>query len=281
MLTRRKYTASDTLVVPAGVKLMVVHGGGGGGGGAGGNLGANSAPPRAAGGGAGGGAPRGCVSIAVVPGETLTLTCGAGGTGGTGGVVGVPVATSGGAGGDSIITGSTSGEVARFKGGGLGRGGTATNDYAIPGGRYQGTAAPAFHVGEKGSPGLGGASAGDGNSFPGLTLAGRRGYAALSTHASNHTSAAGTNGTIDGAWGGGIGGGGGGQGPFGSLGGNGGNGGNASSGGSGTNATAGSAGSEGSGGGGGGGGGNGFIAPGNGGNGGAGGAGVLILEWVD
>ncbi len=116
-LTRRTrpqqhtWTANGTVVVPVDCYEMTFEGtgGGGGGGGAHGNNTGTS-------GTGGGGAKRGRVTVAVVPGETITIACGAGGTAGTGGSGGGSAATAGGHGANTTVTGSTSGLLATFLG---------------------------------------------------------------------------------------------------------------------------------------------------------------------
>ena len=77
MLKQKLFTSSETFVVPADVQAIWVDGCGGGGGGGGGD-------PTPGGGGGGGCAGFPCqqLPLAVTPGETLTLTIGAGGAGG-------------------------------------------------------------------------------------------------------------------------------------------------------------------------------------------------------
>ena len=102
-------TSSTTLVVPAGVTQMVGSGaaGGGGGGGGGGGTGASSTGA----GGGGGGAGQSAVDqlLTVSPGETLTITIGAGGKG--------ALAASGSAGGTTSVVGSVSGTLITLTGG--------------------------------------------------------------------------------------------------------------------------------------------------------------------
>lgn len=103
-------------VVPAGVTTIFCRGSAGGGGGGGGN----SAGGSGGSGGAGGGAIN-MNTITVIPGETLTITNGAGGIGGAGGNPGVD----GTVGADTTISGSSSGLLLTLVGGNFGPGGTA------------------------------------------------------------------------------------------------------------------------------------------------------------
>lgn len=279
-LVRKKYTASSSLVVPAGVKRILARGGGGGGGGAGGPAGTSAGSSPGTGGAGGGASPLCFAELVVSPGETLTLTLGAGGTSGA-------AAYDGGDGSPTIITGSVSGEVARLQGGGKGLSaifgsraeGYAGGPYGPDGAR---TGADVAQLMNHGRTGAGGVSSGVGGLF-GVGVA-RPGMSAFSRDATDlHTVANGIlggNSSGAGTYKGGVGGGGGGAGPLGSLVGIGGVGGLGSlaTGGAGG---AGTAGTEGGGGGGGGGGGCGQLGGGAGGAGGAGGLGVLILEWTE
>lgn len=104
-LTRTDFTASGTLVVPAGVSTVIYREVGGGGGGGGCNA-------NTAGGGGGGGQILEGV-MEVTPAETLTVTVGAAGT------AGAPGGGTAGDGGNSIIAGGTRTITARGgKGGG-------------------------------------------------------------------------------------------------------------------------------------------------------------------
>lgn len=101
------FTTSGTWVVPLGLtKIFVLGVGAGGGGGGGGYSTETGAGPADAGGGGGGGG-QGCVPrifiLPTVPGETLTITIGAGGSAGLSGSTTV---TNGGAGSNTTITGS-------------------------------------------------------------------------------------------------------------------------------------------------------------------------------
>lgn len=109
----RTYTASDTLVVPSGVIQMTFEGVGGGGGGGGGRGAGGNGDCSAAG---GGGARRGKFVKTVIPGETLTIVCGAGGGGGAGGSSGGSTPGAGVHGVESTVTGSGSGLLATFYG---------------------------------------------------------------------------------------------------------------------------------------------------------------------
>ncbi len=109
----RTYVANDTLVVPDNVIAMTFEGVGGGGGGGGGRGAGGNGDCSAPG---GGGARRGRVECTVVPGETLTIVCGAGGGGGAGGSSGGATGTSGAHGANTTVTGSSSGLLATFYG---------------------------------------------------------------------------------------------------------------------------------------------------------------------
>ena len=115
------YTGSNqTFTVPAGVTSVTVylHGGGG----AGGSCGNGSITTSNAGGGAGGSFSSKILSV--IPGQTYTVTVGAGGVAATVG------STSGGAGGNSIITGPA-GTITAYGGGG--GGGAANNQAGVAG----------------------------------------------------------------------------------------------------------------------------------------------------
>lgn len=101
------FTTSGTFTVPAGVTSLLILGAGGGGGGGGGhdNVGGNGG-----GGGGGAGSQPFTGTFPCTAGETLTITIGAGGAGG-------PRNGNGSAGSDTTVTGSTTGFIAKFKGG--------------------------------------------------------------------------------------------------------------------------------------------------------------------
>lgn len=134
-------TSSTTVTVPAGVTTMfaTLIPGGGGGGGSGSSL-ASASTVAAAGGAGGGGAgtPLLKQAITVAPGQVLTATIGAAGSGGTGSTAIGTNATSGGAGGNTTLTGSSpTVNLSTTGGGGGGYGNNAnassTNVASAPG----------------------------------------------------------------------------------------------------------------------------------------------------
>ena len=111
------FLSSGTYVVPAGIAEIIVFGyGGGGGGGAGYVTGGGT---TGAGGGGGSGASIVTTTVPVIPGETLTITIGAGGTGGPN-ISGT--GSPGAVGGSTIVAGSLS--TLTLPGGTGGAGGT-------------------------------------------------------------------------------------------------------------------------------------------------------------
>lgn len=119
-------TTSGTYIVPSGVTSLLILGAGGGGGGGGGH----SAPAIN---GNGGGGAAGCQPMTgtfpVTAGETLTITIGGGGAGGIFNQNGNP-------GGDTTISGSSTGFIAKFTGGAAGlEGGTVGGNNAALGPR--------------------------------------------------------------------------------------------------------------------------------------------------
>lgn len=145
-------TTACEWTVPAGVtsiELLVVAGGGGGG-----ATSKQSSPLiEHNGGGGGGGEVLAVSSQAVVPGETITITVGAGGTGGNNGVtVTNGDGLDGSDGGDTtlVFSTTTSGDVTAQGGGGGGGGGW-----------YDGT--PAYENGRPGRPGGSGGGGGTGS----------------------------------------------------------------------------------------------------------------------
>lgn len=148
------FTANGSFVVPDGVtEILAEIAGGGGGGGGGFNNGAGSLA-----GGGGGGQSRDIAKYTVTPGETISITIGAGGTAGVGGTAAPPV-TSGGTGGSTVF-----GSYATITGGTGGIGGGLTN--SGKGGDRAGNAAQdGFNSGGivDGSGGNGGGNGGRGD----------------------------------------------------------------------------------------------------------------------
>ena len=194
------FTINGTFTVPTGITGALFEGCGGGGGGGGG---AGYTNADSAGGGGGGGAPRASKSLALTPGDVITVTIGAGGNGGTAGAAGTD-GINGTVGGDTIISSAAHGEIGRFRGasGGMaaknGSAGTAmsaggtsvTNSNGNGNTNYQvfdfiGTTPPAVATnngsigndatgewyGTYGSPGAGGASGSGYAGFPGCDSA--------------------------------------------------------------------------------------------------------------
>ena len=125
------FTANGTFTVPSAVTTIWVSGCGGGGGGGGGNVLSLSAQ----GGGGGGGYPGSIAikkSIAVTPGEVLTITVGAAGAGGAG-TSSLANAGNGTAGGSSIVSSGTT-NLITLGGGSGGSGATAYSTTAVFGG---------------------------------------------------------------------------------------------------------------------------------------------------
>jgi hypothetical protein len=221
----------------------------------------------------------------VVPGETLTITIGAGGAGGAQNVKGDN-------GDPTTIVGSTSGSLASFPGGGRGYPAPSLDNYSYGGSSAQMDDTSAGGVGvywanHGGADDVGGASGGSAGSGA-LISAARRGYANVTDGPALVSTAKGTTGTTSGSYLGGVGGGGGSPGhniPIPSLGitlfGFGGKGGNGNSAGAGSAGSAGGNAQRGGGGGGGGAGGMGSSSGGAGGAGGNGGDGFVILEWEE
>ena len=128
-----EFTASDTWTVPENVTLVRVFGVGGGGGGGGGAHGATGVNGGLGGGGGAGAVPFQML-MSVTPGETVTITIGAGGAGGTGGVSGSSsVGTNGSAGGNTLLTAT----LADFDWPGA-RGGFRANPYNTQGAAQDG-----------------------------------------------------------------------------------------------------------------------------------------------
>lgn len=115
----QKFPGSGTWVVPARCYSIDVFGVGAGSGGAGGGGGYSGGTGSGGGGFGGFGGARAFVRLPVIPGETITVTVGAGGTGGAGGAAGSPGApgNNGADGGATIITASASGWTVKVPGG--------------------------------------------------------------------------------------------------------------------------------------------------------------------
>jgi hypothetical protein len=274
------WTSSTTWVVPAGVTGGWLYGAGGGGQGGGGARGAIANSTITAGGGAGGGgAEEQKRWVTLTPGETCTITIGAGGSAAGGGASSNGSDGTKGSNGTDTTFACAAGTFT-FRGAQGGAGGpwsTVTQNMAYGGSTDRGAFGPPVDLGNSnfitvwslagvGGPGGNTGTGGAQDGFAGF--AGRQGYAG------------GTGGTqgadSTGAGGSGGGGGGGGGGGIGANGGAGGKGGGT--------AVAGSAGSAaaantGAGGGGGGGGGNSSGTSANGGKGGAGASGYLKLVY--
>lgn len=278
------FSSSGTWTVPPGVSTAIAFGcGGGGGGGFGGADGTFGVNRRASGGGGGGASIWGAMPLFLTPGNTMTVTIGAGGAGGT---VGSP---EGDGGADTSL--GTSCRFSGAHGGGTGDVASASDNSAMyslggPPGKVSFFASPLdinYGSGWNLSQAPGTLLGGGGGSFAALTGAAQYGShnAGALTFALTNGGAPGTTGTDSSSYRGGVGGGGGGAGPNGD-GGAGGAGGNANGAGTGANGVAGSsaAANSGAGGGGGGAGGNGSAAAGAGADGGAGGSGLLVLMWV-
>lgn len=106
------FTTSTTWQVPEGISTLLIYAsGGGGGGGRGGDSGLGVGPGGGGGGGSAGNDKMAIVSV--TPGETLTITIGAGGAGGTTG--------DGGNGGSTTVIGSSSGTLIVAYGGNGGK----------------------------------------------------------------------------------------------------------------------------------------------------------------
>jgi len=200
--------ATQSLVIPDGITNIIAKGFGSGGGGGGGDNGQG-------GGGGGAGGIVSTKSLTVTPGETLTITLGKHGTPGLGDRFNFTRAgTSGGNGGDFIISG-VNGEIRFFGGGGGGMGGAVGgNSFYASGGSTASTA------------GGGGASLGNGGnagSGVGVRGGGGAGGAVTASGGAGSTSEYNASTPAVGGFGtGGIGGGGGGGGSSLLLGGDGG-----------------------------------------------------------
>jgi hypothetical protein len=185
---KETFTATGTFTVPASITGALFEGCGGGGGGGGG---AGFVNADTVGGGGGGGAQKGTRSIALTPGDVITVTIGPGGAGGTAGAAGAE-GDNGLIGGDTIISSAAHGELFRFRGasggmaantnGGVSYGGSSvTNSNGNGHTNYQvfeytgttanngsiGNDATGGNYGTFGTPGSGGASGGGYSGFPG------------------------------------------------------------------------------------------------------------------
>ena len=162
---QQQYTTPGTFTftVPNGITSISAICVGGGGGGAGTDV------SNLSGGGGGGGALAYQTTIAVTPGETLSVTVGTGGVGGAPNVAGSAggnsnisrgattlIRANGGSGGSVGATGGAGGTVVTGTGGSGGSGGTGVN----------GTADPAFGGGGGGAGGYSGNGGNAGNGFP-------------------------------------------------------------------------------------------------------------------
>lgn len=192
------FTSGGTYVVPAGVTELWVNAAGGGGGGC-------SAGDQTTGGGGGGGSAVRNVRLTVVPGETLTIALGAGGSHG---VYGSNAPVAGSAGGDTTITGSTSGLIFKARGGrGGGTGGASGAGWGeggAGGAAHADGEAARFNASILGGAGgvNGGSASGGGGGGAGLSGVGGDGGIGRSANPGT----AGSNGTNYGSGGGGSGG---------------------------------------------------------------------------
>ena len=119
------FTANGTYTVPAGVTTLWVSGCAGGGGGSGG--GASNSATGGAGSGAGGGAGEPILrqEYSVAPGDSISITIGAGGAGGAGGAADGGSGAAGAGGGNTVVTNSTTATtLVTLTGGGGGKGGS-------------------------------------------------------------------------------------------------------------------------------------------------------------
>lgn len=171
------FVANGSWVVPAGItKVFVTATGGGGGGGSGG--GGDISFTGSGGGGGGAGFSQQRVEYPVVPGQTLTVTIGAGGALATGGSSG---GAAGGTGGTTTIT-NLGGGTQTYTGGSGGGAGSNSTSTTVPG-PGGGAGWPAGgNAGDgykNGGTGVGGA----GGSPPGIGSGGAGGRAATTTNA--------------------------------------------------------------------------------------------------
>lgn len=203
--TQQVITATTTgWIVPANVTLIDVLGVGGGGSGAIGQLGQTTSYDRSSNGGGGGQVLR--ATIAVTPGESLTLTIGAGGV--------APTAqlNYGVSGGDTVITRASNGATLFRAFGGMGGGYSYSAQYAPNGGTRSRATFSGVNVGNSGNTsrkgddvdGFGGAgSAGSSASgwiYPGLPGIGG-GYGGIGAYFNGESAQANTGGGGGGAQG--------------------------------------------------------------------------------
>jgi hypothetical protein len=148
------FTASGSIVVPAGVNTMYLTGCAGGGGGAAGG-GGGGLSNSFGGGGGGGGAGESVYrqAFSVTPGSTVNISIGTAGLGGTGIVVGP--GNPGSAGGNTVISGAI---TKTLTGGSGGAGGIASTAGPVPGG----SGGNGFPGGSWGADGAAGAATGNG-----------------------------------------------------------------------------------------------------------------------
>jgi hypothetical protein len=130
------FSSTGTFTVPAGVtELRVRLIGGGGGGGGGGSATMSSSTLQAGGGGGGAGLVIDQV-IAVTPGQTLTLSVGAGGTGGPGGAANDHAGTNGTRGSDTLLKDGSGNALLTALGGAHGLGGAGNSQVVTAAGGY-------------------------------------------------------------------------------------------------------------------------------------------------
>ena len=165
------FTANGTFTVPSAVTTLWISGcaGGGGGGGGGGNVGSTGNAGSGGGGGGGGGQPVIKTPVSVSPGDSISITIGAGGAGGAAGDTAGTSGSSGGNGGNSVITNSTtSTTLLTLTGGGGGGGavGQTSTSAAPPTGTAGGNPGTGYPTGTQGSDGNFTGNGGTGASGP-------------------------------------------------------------------------------------------------------------------
>ena len=210
------FTANGTYTVPPSVTQIWVSGCAGGGGGAGGGGTVGSSGFVGGGGGGGGGAGQSAIKqpISVTPGNSLSIAIGAPGAGGAGGANTGANGANGTAGGNTVLTDSTSATTLLTLaggGGGGGGGGQTSTTAGPPSGGPGGACGSGYANGSFGSDGNYAGNGGDGASNP-FGGGGGSGRAA---------NGAGINGNASGGYGSGGGGGGGAYGAAANAGGNG------------------------------------------------------------